>query len=105
METNAYSLIVPAVATLYERIVDPGCAIRRITLTCNNVRQEQDILQFTMFEDTEKQLKNKRIQETMLELKARYGKNIILKGVNFDKAATGRERNMQIGGHKSGGTN
>ena len=104
METNADSLIVPAVAALYERIVDSSCAIRRINLTCNNVRQENEILQFNMFEDTGKQLKNKRIQETMLELKARYGKNIILKGVNFDKAATGRERNLQIGGHKSGGT-
>lgn len=101
-ETNADSLIVPAVATLYERIIDPGCAVRRICLCCNNVVEEQDMFQFNMFEDPQKQLKNKRIQETVLQLKARYGKNAILKGVNFDPAATGRERNLQIGGHKSG---
>ena len=60
------------------------------------------MFQFNIFEDPQKQLKNKRIQETVLQLKARYGKNAILKGVNFDPAATGRERNLQIGGHKSG---
>lgn len=55
-----------------------------------------------MFEDTAKQVRNKAIQEAMLGIKARYGKNAILKGMNYEDAATGRERNKFIGGHKSG---
>lgn len=55
-----------------------------------------------MFEDISRQLKNKAIQETVLEIRAKYGKNAILKGMNYEEAATGRERNNQIGGHKSG---
>ena len=104
VETNGDLMIVPAVAALYERIVDHGCKIRRISLTCNNVREQPSELQLNMFEDPDKQVKNYNLQTTMLDLKARYGKNIILKGFNYDKAATGRERNMYIGGHKSGRT-
>ena len=104
VESNGDLLIIPAVAALYERIVDPGCKIRRINLTCNNVREQQDVLQLNMFEDTQKQIKNYNLQSTVIDLKARFGKNIILKGFNYDQAATGRERNMYIGGHKSGRT-
>ena len=100
VETNADSIIIPAVAALYQRIVNSSFAIRRICLCCNNVVTDQGVLQLNMFEDTTKQVRNKVIQETMLEIKARYGKNAILKGMNYEKAATGRERNMQIGGHK-----
>ena len=53
--------------------------------------------------DEEDSIKNKVIQETMLKIKSRYGKNAILKGMNFQDAATTRERNQQIGGHKAGG--
>lgn len=59
-------------------------------------------MQLSMFEDTSKQLRGKAIQETMLGIRAKYGKNSILKGMNYDPAATGRERNQQIGGHKRG---
>ena len=46
----------------------------------------------------------KALQEALLGIRARYGKNSILKGMNFEEAATGRERNEQIGGHKANGT-
>lgn len=49
-----------------------------------------------------KQLRNKALQEMMLGIRAKYGKNAILKGVNYEEAATGRERNTQIGGHLGG---
>ena len=101
-ETNADSVILPAITALYQRIVNRTFAIRRICLCCNNVVPDQGVLQLNMFDDVNKQVRNKVIQETMLSIKARYGKNAILKGMNYDKAATGRERNMQIGGHKSG---
>ena len=101
-ETNLASMLVPAIETLYQRIVDPRCVIRRVCLSCNNVVEDIGVLQLNMFEDTTKQLRDKAIQETMLGIRAKYGKNSILKGVNFDPAATGRERNLQIGGHRSG---
>ena len=101
-ETNLASMLVPAIETLYRRIVAPRFVIRRVCLSCNNVVEDIGVLQLNMFEDTTKQLRDKAIQETILGIRARYGKNSILKGVNFDPAATGRERNLQIGGHRSG---
>ena len=101
-ETNLASMLVPAIETLYHRIVDPRFVIRRVCLSCNNVVEDIGVLQLNMFEDTTKQLRDKAIQETMLGIRAKYGKNSILKGVNFDPAATGRERNLQIGGHRRG---
>ena len=59
-------------------------------------------MQLNMFEDTTKQLKGKALQEAILSIRSRYGKNSILKGMNYEEAATGRERNLQIGGHRSG---
>ena len=101
-ETNIASSIVPGVAQLYRRITNPTLPIRRIGLTCNDVQVDTDELQLNMFEDVEAQLRSKALQETMLVIRSKYGKNAILKGVNYEQAATGRERNMQIGGHKSG---
>ena len=103
-ETNAASVVVPAVSALYRRIVNPTYVIRRICINFNNVVEDQGALQLNMFEDVTKQLKNKAIQEAMLGIRAKYGKNAILKGMNFEEAATGRERNAQIGGHKANGT-
>ena len=100
---NTAAEIVPAIATLYRRIVNPSYAIRRIGLTCNNVTEDLGALQLNLFEDTTKQLRHKALQEAMLGIRAKYGKNAILKGMNFEEAATGRERNSQIGGHKSNG--
>ena len=63
---------------------------------------KQKLMQLNMFEDTTKQLKGKALQEAILSIRSRYGKNSILKGMNYEEAATGRERNLQIGGHKGG---
>lgn len=100
-KTNADSLIIPAVTALYNHIVNPNYPIRRINITCNRVTSDNCAEQLTVF-DEDDTIKNKVIQETMLGIKARYGKNAILKGMNFEEAATTRERNQQIGGHKSG---
>ena len=101
IETNAASMLVPAIETLYRRIVDPRFVIRRVCISCNNVVKDQGVLQLNMFEDTTKQLKDKALQEAMLGIRAKYGKNSILRGMNYDPAATGRERNAQIGGHRA----
>lgn len=99
--TNASAVIVPAIAALYRRIVDPRCLIRRICLSCNDVVADTGDMQLCMFEDTTRQLKNKAVQEAILEIRAKYGKNAILKGMNYDEASTCRERNNQIGGHRA----
>ena len=101
IETNTASMLVPAIETLYRRTVDPRFVIRRVCLSCNNVVEDMGVLQLSMFEDTSKQLRDKALQEAMLGIRAKYGKNSILKGMNYDPAATGRERNAQIGGHRA----
>lgn len=87
---------------MYRRIADPSFAIRRIGLTCNDVQEDHNEFQLNMFEDVSQQIRGKALQDTMLSIRAKYGKNSILKGVNFYDAATGRERNTQIGGHRGG---
>ena len=101
METNTASMLVPAIETLYRRIVDPRFVIRRVCLSCNNVVEDRGVLQLSMFEDTTKQLRDKALQEAMLGIQAKYGKNSILKGMNYEPAATARDRNSMIGGHRA----
>ena len=100
--TNLSTEVIPAIGALYRRIVNPSYVIRRIGLSCNNVLPDLGVVQLNMFEDTSKQLRDKALQETLLDIRAKYGKNSILKGISYTDAATGRERNNQIGGHKSG---
>lgn len=101
-ETNAASIIIPAIGTLYRRIVNPAYGIRRVCLSCNNVVEDRGVFQLSMLEDTTKQLRDKALQETLLGIRAKYGKNSILRGISYTPASTARERNGQIGGHKSG---
>ena len=100
--TNVASVIVPEVARLYRRITNPTLAIRRIGVSCNDVVEDHNELQLNMFEDVTKQLRGKALQDAMLQIRSKYGKNAILKGMNYEEAATGRERNTQIGGHRGG---
>jgi DNA polymerase V len=100
--TNLATEIIPAISALYRRIVNPSYVIRRVGLSCNNVISDPGVIQLNMFEDTTKQLRDKALQEALLDIRAKYGKNSILKGISYTEAATGRIRNNQIGGHKSG---
>ena len=116
--TSSSRLITQAVTRLYDRIVNPNLLIRRLNLTVNHVVDEallskrQRPQQLDLFADTEEQRKRqekeraaaekeRRMQETQIALKRRFGKNAVLKGLNFDEGATARERNQQIGGHKA----
>ena len=107
-----------AVTGLYEEIVNSKLLIRRVNLVANHVVAEQfeeDNLQveqldlFTDYTALEKQReeenavreKEKKIQHAMLNIKKKYGKNAILKGMNLQEGATTRDRNNQIGGHKA----
>ena len=99
-ETNAASVIIPAIGTLYRRIVNPAYGIRRVCLSCNNVVEARGVFQLSMLEDATKQLRDKALQETLLGIRAKYGKNAILRGISYTPASTARERNGQIGGHR-----
>ena len=81
---------------------DPEYGIRRVCLCCNNVVEDRGVFQLNMFEDATKQLRSKALQEAMLGIRAKYGKNSILRGIGYTPESTARERNNQIGGHKSG---
>ena len=101
-ETNAAAVILPAIGALYRRIVNPAYGIRRVCLACNNVVEDHGTLQLNIFEDATKQIRNKALQEAMLGIRAKYGKNSILRGISYTPESTARERNLFIGGHKSG---
>lgn len=100
-ETNSDLMIIPQVVSLYEHIVRRDVGIRRITITCNNVKAEEYV-QYTFFADMEKLERNRKMQKAMIEIKNKFGKNAVLKGMDLQKNATTIERNRQIGGHKSG---
>ena len=110
--------IIDSTLNLYDCIMNPELLIRRITLTANHVKKEQDVVpkepyeQLNLFTDyaaieKEKQekeaklQKEKKLQHAMLEIKKKYGKNAILKGTNFEEGATSVDRNQRIGGHKA----
>ena len=116
--TSSASLISEAATRLYDRIVNPQLLIRRINLTTNHVMDENrtdrkaapvELDLFTDYEQLEKEKrkederleKERRMQKTLLKIKKKYGKNTILKGLNFEDGATARMRNNQIGGHNA----
>ena len=97
-----------AATELFERVVDPALLVRRMYLTATHVIPESEAeqnVQTSLFdaspEDGEKLARERSRQEAMLKIRRKYGKNAILKGLNFEDGATGRERNKQIGGHRA----
>ena len=86
---------------LYETIVDRYTPIHRFSVTFNRVMDER-YQQYDLFTDPEELEKEYKMQQAMLKIKDRFGKNAILKGMNLEKGATTIERNQQIGGHRAG---
>ena len=112
--TSSTRLITDAVMDLFDRIVDENLLIRRINLVAANVlpeqavRQELSFQQLDLFADTKKQEeeeapleREKRRQQAVLTIRRKFGKNAILKGMNYQEGATTKDRNAQIGGHKA----
>ncbi|MBQ8942678.1 MAG: DNA methylase [Firmicutes bacterium] len=101
-ETNSSRDIITGALTLYDRIIDRALTIRRITIYANKVIDEKSVIQqLDLFTDFGQAAKQKNLQLAELSIKSRYGKNAILKGINFLEGATARERNGQVGGHKA----
>lgn len=118
--TSSAAMITSAVVELFERIANPGLSVRRLTLAANRVVDEkiaekcaaQENEQLDLFTDYEAVRKEKeeadavlakerRMQEAVLHIKKSFGKNAILKGVDFADGATAIDRNSRIGGHKA----
>ena len=102
--TNLGSTLINESAKLFERITDPALTVRRITLNANKVTPDEGIYQVDFFTDTKKLEKEKKLQQAMLGIKNKYGKNAVLKASSYEEGATMRQRNAQIGGHSAGGS-
>ena len=116
--TSSTTLITNAVMELYEKIVNKKLLIRRINIVANKLVDEHSVKNankyeqldlFTDYEILKKQRekenaeseREKRMQNTILDIKKKFGKNAILKGMNLQEGATAKDRNNQIGGHKA----
>ena len=117
--TSLSSALMDAAAELFDKHVNADLLIRRLNITANHVIPEQIATKqanapqqldlFTDYEALGKQKqaeqartdKERRMQEVQLRIKQRFGKNAILRGLNFDEGATAKDRNQQIGGHKA----
>lgn len=99
--TSLADTIVAETAALFDRIADPALTVRRFNLTANRVQPDDGIVQADLFTDTARQEKQKKLQQAMLGLQHRFGKNAVLKASSFEEGATLRQRNEQIGGHKA----
>lgn len=99
--TSSLSKLMEYFITLFNKTTNPYYQIRRISIGFNNVKDEQ-YMTFDLFTDEEKEAKERSLQETIIDLKKKFGKNAILKGMNLEEKATTRKRNKLIGGHNSG---
>ena len=116
--TSSTKRITDAVMKLYDEIVNPKLLVRRINITANHLEEETKAKEAASFEQLDlftdydaltkereeenaKLEKERKLQEAMLSVKKRYGKNAMLKGMNLLDGATTMERNRQIGGHKA----
>lgn len=93
--------IMDAVSKLYAQIVSPHIPVRRIALTLNRI-SDRRCRQYDLFYDSEDFEKEYQIQKAVLEIRNRFGKNALFRGMNLQKGSTALKRNQQIGGHKSG---
>ena len=94
-ETNLDKIIIPTISTLYKNIVNPDFPIRRINITLNNLTKE-GYQQLSLFDDPNVFEKNKKVQNTLVKIKDKFGKNSVLKGMNLEKGATTIERPIRI---------
>ncbi|MBR2709512.1 DNA methylase [Candidatus Saccharibacteria bacterium] len=104
--TNSSSKIDEAVREIFARCVDEGLLIRRLNIEATHIKSVGDSTaearQLSFFDEPSDDLeKETKVNQAILAIKRRYGKNAILKGINYEPGATGRERNAQIGGHRA----
>ena len=120
--TNSTTIMVEKMVELFDRITDPALLVRRMYVVAGRVLYESEVKrrsaeydQLSFFDkngqfvadmngeakEDEADERERAIQDAVLKIKKRYGKNAILKGTSYTEGATARERNAQIGGHKA----
>lgn len=117
--TSSTRKIMCAVSDLFDRIVDKNLLVRRLNIVANHVLPEADApkkndgfeqldlftdyaaLEVKQEQERAELEREKKMQQAMLTIKKKFGKNAILKGMNLEEGATAKDRNAQIGGHKA----
>ena len=99
--TNVFSILNDAIMTIFDKTTVRDIPIRRINISFGNVVNEM-YERFDLFTDEETIKKEKNIEKAMNQIKKKYGKNSILRGMSLEEGATARIRNKLIGGHNSG---
>ena len=116
--TSSTRQIVGTVTELFDRIVDPKLLVRRISMAAEHVIQRSEAESKMQFEqmdlftdyaslrkeqerEKEQLAREEKMQKAVLEIKKKFGKNAILRGMNLEEGATARDRNNQIGGHRA----
>lgn len=97
-KTNSFRNLMPCFERLFDQTIDPTRAVRRVNIGFGNLLPEE-FATYNLFTDFEAEAQERSLQEAVLNVKQRYGKNALLKGTSFKQGATGRERNEQVGGH------
>ncbi|MBP5483330.1 MAG: DNA methylase [Bacteroidales bacterium] len=99
--TSSTSIIMRNMLELFDKIVDKTLSVRRVYVIASQVMKEEDVQarQMSLFDNLQDTEKERKQQEVILEIRRKFGKNAILKGMNFEEGATTRDRNKQIGGH------
>lgn len=110
--TSSSKTITEAIMKLYDRIINKALLTRRINISVNNLLNENEVKnnnyeQIDLFADYKKiekqhndEIKERKLQQSILDIKKKYGKNAILRAMNFEEGATTIDRNSQVGGHK-----
>lgn len=99
--TNSFNVLKERFQDLFIKTVDKAHTIRKINIGFNNVVDE-DFATYDLFTDVIATEKEKNVNAAVLKIKDKFGKNAILKGMNYQNKATGRMRNRLIGGHNGG---
>ncbi|MBR4796901.1 MAG: DNA methylase, partial [Spirochaetia bacterium] len=98
--TASLHRITQGILNIFDQIADPALLIRRINISADTVI-DQNEEQPDLFTDAAAQRRERSLQNTMLSIQSRFGKNAILKVSDYTEGATARERNEQIGGHRA----
>lgn len=117
-QTSSTKIIMDAVTGLFDQIINWDLLVRRVNIVASRVVPESEVKEnadyeqldlFTDYKALEQEReaekkereKERKMQHAILDIQKKYGKNAVLKGMNFEEGATTRERNRQIGGHKA----
>ena len=98
--TNSFKQLIAAFQQLFDESADPARAVRRISIGFTGLMPER-LSTPSLFADVEGEVAERKVQDAVLAVKEKFGKNALLKGTSFQEKATARERNEQIGGHRA----